>query len=428
MAFDGIVLNSIIKELSVLKDGKVNKIYEPSKDELIFSIYANNNNFALNININANDYRIHLTTRSKPNPYSAPNFCMLLRKYLIGAKISRIYMNDLERIAFIEYECLNEMNDKVIRTLVIELMGKYSNVILLNQDNNIIDALKKHDSENINSRSIMPARKYIFPISKKQNIYDLSEKEFIDYCKNNESHTLDTIVPNNFTGISKMFIQASLEELNLSNTVTEKSLKEIYNYIKNILNSNNDKCKKYKNNYVITLEKKNEELENNFFLDDYYFFKSQEELYKNYRNDLLKVINYTLDKITRKLDNINSKISSCKNMEKYKIYGELLIANIYRVDTLKINNDFVELENYYNNNEYVKIPVENNLTTSENAEKYFKKYNRFKNTLEVVNVQKKDAEQELNYLESLIYEIDNAQDIDSVNEIYNEISEIIKNI
>lgn len=425
MAFDGIVLNSIVQELSVLKNGKVNKIYEPSKDELIFSIYANGNNFALNINVNANDYRINLTTKSKPNPYAAPNFCMLLRKYLIGAKINKIYMNDLERIVFIEFECINEMNDKIIRTLIIELMGKYSNVILLNQDNNIIDALKKHDSEDKDARSIMPARKYILPDSKKQNILKLNEGEFIQYTKSQKNNTLDTLLSNNFTGISKIFIQSSLEKLNLSNTVTEKSLRKIYNYIKSIVSSNNGKCRKYKKNYTITLEDEKEELENNFFLDDYYFSKAQEELYKNYRNDLLKVINYTLDKIIRKLDNINRKISSCKNMEKYKIYGELLIANIYRLDTVKVSDNFVELENYYDNNEYIKIPIENNLTTSENAEKYFKKYNKLKNTLEVVNVQKKDTEEELNYLESLIYEIDNAQDIDSVNEIYNEISENI---
>ena len=112
-------------------------------------------------------------------------------------------------------------------------------------------------------------------------------------------------------------------------------------------------------------------------------------------------------------------------MEKYKVYGELLIANIYRIDTLKTSDDFVELENYYDNNNLVKIPINNELSTSRNAENYFKKYNKQKNTLEIVNAQKKDSEKELDYLESLIYELDNANDLDSVNEIYNEISENI---
>lgn len=472
MAFDGIVLKKVVDELQVLKNGKVNRIYEPNKNELLISIYANGNTYALNIDISANNYRLNLTTNEKPNPFVAPNFCMLLRKYLINSRINKIYTNGLERICFIEFECFNEMNDKIYRTLAIELMGKYSNVILVNSENTIIDALKRFDSEseiintsktsnakditNTNSsnirRDIMPGRKYVFPNSDKQDFLSFTEKDFVDYCMKSDYHTLDALLPSSFTGISKLFIQSCLEELKISNTVSENSLKEIYKYIKDILNGISI-CKNYKNNY--TIFKYNEEnsdranldtemklsnssdnnininnnantnLQINFFLDDFYFNKAQEDIFKNYRNNLLKIINGTLDKLTRKLDNINSKIETCQNMEKYKVYGELLIANIYRIDTLKTSDNFVELENYYDNNNLVQIPINNELSTSQNAENYFKKYNKQKNTLEVVNAQKKDSEKELDYLGSLIYELDNAIDLDSVNEIYNEISENI---
>ncbi len=472
MAFDGIVLKKVVDELQVLKNGKVNRIYEPNKNELLISIYANGNTYALNIDISANNYRLNLTTNEKPNPFVAPNFCMLLRKYLINSRINKIYTNGLERICFIEFECFNEMNDKIYRTLAIELMGKYSNVILVNSENTIIDALKRFDSEseiintsktsnakditNTNSsnirRDIMPGRKYVFPNSDKQDFLSFTEKDFVDYCMKSDYHTLDALLPSSFTGISKLFIQSCLEELKISNTVSENSLKEIYKYIKDILNGISI-CKNYKNNY--TIFKYNEEnsdranldtemklsnssdnnininnnantnLQINFFLDDFYFNKAQEDIFKNYRNNLLKIINGTLDKLTRKLDNINSKIETCQNMEKYKVYGELLIANIYRIDTLKTSDNFVELENYYDNNNLIKIPINNELSTSQNAENYFKKYNKQKNTLEVVNAQKKDSEKELDYLGSLIYELDNAIDLDSVNEIYNEISENI---
>ena len=433
MAFDGLILNSIIKELKVLINGKVNRIYEPNKNELIFSIYSNKVTYALNIDISANNYRLNLTTKEKANPYVAPNFCMLLRKHLIGSKINKIYMNNLERIAFIDFECFNEMNDKITRTLAIELMGKYSNVILLNQDKIIIDALKKFDNENLDSssRNIMPARKYILPNSSKKDILNFSEKDFINFCiekSNNTSYTLDNIISSNFTGISKLFVQSALEELKLSNTVANSSLIEIYNYILNIVNSNNLICKEYKNNYTICLNlisESKEPLQINFFLDDFYFSKYQKDIFINYRNNLLKIINVTLDKITRKLDNIDRKISACKDLEKYKTFGELLIANIYRIDTKKAANKFVEVENYYDNNSIVQIPIDNDLTTSQNAEKYYKKYNKLKNTLEIVKIQKKDSEKELDYLGSLIYELDNANDLDSVNEIYNEISENI---
>ena len=433
MAFDGLILNSIIKELKVLINGRVNRIYEPNKNELIFSIYSNKVTYALNIDISANNYRLNLTTKEKSNPYVAPNFCMLLRKHLIGSKINKIYMNNLERIAFIDFECFNEMNDKITRTLAIELMGKYSNVILLNQNKIIIDALKKFDNENLDSssRNIMPARKYILPNSSKKDILNFSEKDFINFCiekSNNTSYTLDNIISSNFTGISKLFVQSALEELKLSNTVTNSSLIELYSYILNIINSNNLICKEYKNNYTICLNlisESKEPLQINFFLDDFYFSKYQKDIFINYRNNLLKIINVTLDKITRKLDNIDRKIYACKDLEKYKTFGELLIANIYRIDTKKTSNKFVEVENYYDNNSIIQIPIDNDLTTSQNAEKYYKKYNKLKNTLEIVKIQKKDSEKELDYLGSLIYELDNANDLDSVNEIYNEISENI---
>ncbi len=428
MAFDGMVLKSVVKELNILKNGKVNRIYEPSNNNIIFSIYAEGSTYALDIDVSANNYRINLTTHEKSNPYVAPNFCMLLRKYLIGARINKIYTNGLERIVFIEFECFNEMNDKITRTLVIELMGKYSNIILLNHENVILDALKRFDTNVINAdeRNIMPMRKYILPSSNKKDIETLSKENFMVICKSQNIHTLDLLLSSTFTGISKLFIQSALDFLKISNTVSDKNLEELYDYIFNILSSNNVVCKKYKNNYSIFIDNNEKEsFQINFFLDDFYYEKMQEDLFKNYRNNLLKVINNTLDKITKKLDNINNKIEACKDMNKYKIYGELLIANIYRINTLNISDNFVELENYYDNNNIVSVPVNTDISTSQNAEKYFRKYNKLKNTLEVVNIQKKDAEKELNYLGSLIYELDNATDIDAINEIYNEISENI---
>ena len=249
MAFDGIVLKKVLDELQVLQNGKVNRIYEPNKNELLLSIYANGNTYALNIDISANNYRVNLTTNEKPNPFVAPNFCMLLRKYLINSRINKIYTNGLERICFIEFECFNEMNDKIYRTLVIELMGKYSNVILVNSENTIIDALKRFDSESAR-RDIMPGRKYVFPNSDKQDFLSYTEKDFVDYCMKSDYHTLDSLLPSSFTGISKLFIQSCLEELKISNTVTENSLKEIYKYINDILNGYSI-CKNYKNNYTI---------------------------------------------------------------------------------------------------------------------------------------------------------------------------------
>ena len=139
MAFDGIVTKSIVTELNQqIVGGKINKVFEPNKNEIILGIYNKGKNYALNCSISVDNYRINLTTKSKPNPLNAPNFCMLLRKHLIGGKIKNITMRGLERIVILELECYNELNDLIIKKLVVELMGKHSNIILLNDKSIII--------------------------------------------------------------------------------------------------------------------------------------------------------------------------------------------------------------------------------------------------------------------------------------------------
>lgn len=165
MAFDGITLHNIVEEMQNVIGAKVNRIYEPTSNNVVISIF-NGNTFAINIDTTATNYRIHFTNHTKPNPMVAPNFCMILRKYIGNGKISNIYMKGLERICYIEFTCFNEMNDEVKRTLIVELMGKYSNIVLVNENNTILDALKKFDSENVNGRSIMPGRKYTEPEDK----------------------------------------------------------------------------------------------------------------------------------------------------------------------------------------------------------------------------------------------------------------------
>ena len=472
MAFDGIILKKVIDELQILENAKVNKIFQPSNNNIVINVYRGKN-YSINIDVSASDYGIYITKHNKKNPIVAPNFCMTLRKYLTGAKIKRIYMHGLERICFIEFETHNEMNDLVNRTLTIELMGKYSNIVLCNEKNMIIDALKKFDG-NGSSRDIMPTRFYELPEQPKIEFTNISESDFIKIAnddkekiqntnKENLQNTneemssnnkrLETVIPNKFVGISKLFIQSAIEELHISNTISDKSLKEIYEYINKILSSNDDLFKKYKNSYTVFSEEKNNDtdnLKNNYFLDNFYNEKANQESYVNYRNMVLKILNGTLDKLLKKMDNINEKIKSCENMEQYKIYGELLIANMYKfdnksktynneADSKEINNahdnfnfeyeadkentQCVVVENYYDNNNKIEIPIDCHLSISKNAEKYFKKYNKLKNTVKVVNIQKKETEKELYYLESLIQEMDNCTTFDDVDAVYNEISE-----
>lgn len=434
MAFDGITTKSISYELqhSIL-GGKINKIFEPNKNEVLLSIYANGKNYALNICIDSNLYRIHLTTNAKPNPLNAPNFCMLLRKHLIGYKIKSISSNDnLERIIKIELEGYNELNDLTTKYLIVELMGKHSNIILLNDKFFIIDSLRHLDTLSNSYRDILPAHEYSYPENNKNNFYTIkSAEEFCNLVLTNNVTNLTNFLVGYFTGFSKPFIKNIILKQNISNTEFSKGdILNIYEYLSKILNnldSNEISLIKYSNekgklDYVIDLVPKSSDLDINFYIDDFYYNKETNNNYVSYRNNLLKLISHILKKYSLRLESINKKLKECENKDLYKLYGELITANLYKFSK-DFNSDKVEVENYYDNNAILAIPLDNTISIANNAKKYFRKYNKLKNALEIVTLQKKETEEELQYIESIIYELEYTKDIQEINEIYNEISE-----
>ena len=428
MAFDGIVTKSIVSELNrYIVGGKINKIFEPNKNEIILGIYNNGKNYALNCSISVDTYRINLTTNSKPNPLNAPNFCMLLRKHLIGGRIKNITITGLERIVVIELECYNELNDLTVKKLIVELMGKHSNIILLNDKNIIIDSLRHLDSSSNSTRDILPAHPYEFPEVSKLDFLEIkSFDEFYENAKDLED--LDNGISSTFNGISKLFIQSILDEKNIENVVNKENLEVIYNYLIKCLNGK-VYLKKYNNDYTLTLEQietsDSNSIENipylNFSIDDFYTDKEQKSDFINYRNTVLKLVEGTLKKITKKLKNINLKLKECEDKDKFQLYGELITANMYKFK--EFNSDCIEVENYYDNNSLIKIPVNKNLSPSVNAKNYYKKYNKLKNALVIVNKQKAETNEEIDYIETIIFALDNAKTLNDIEEIYSEIKE-----
>lgn len=428
MGFDGIIAKSIVTELNnTILNGKINKIYEPNKNEIILGIYANGLNYALDIIISSNNYRLNLTVNKKSNPTSAPSFCMLLRKHLVGFKISKIDMCGLERIITLELEGYNELNDLIHKNVIIELMGKHSNIVLTNENNIIIDSLRHLDSSTGSVRDIMPAREYIIPVSNKIDLYSISNfEDFYSYTKSISS--LDTGLPDVFTGISRTFIDYAISSLGIDSSVSIDNLKLMYSYINSVLTnipkSKNSCCLTSTGDFTVI--PKNRETDTslyfNLFIDDFYFAKETSEDFIEYRNSILRLAASVLGKISKKLKNINLKLEDCKNIDTYRLYGELLTANLYKIKNLK-NENFIELENYYDNNKKIKIPLDNKYSISINSKNYFKKYNKLKNTLSIVSKQKLETEKEINYIESIIYELDRAKTITDVNEIYTEMYE-----
>ncbi len=424
MAFDGIVTKSISNELcNSIINCKVNKIYEPTKNDIIFNLYGNGKIFNLAICTNASFARLHLTEYTKPNPLNAPNFCMFLRKHLVGAIITDINSFDLERIVKINFETYNELNDKINKTLYIELMGQFSNVILVNENGTILDCLNHVSTK---ARELLPVRPYSFPVNTKQSFLELSNfEEFYKIFNDNFNSSIDKTLSDTFIGISRKFIQAICVKLDIDLLINNKeNLRNLYNYIKKII-ENIDKLNVEcflmpdKSDYYIDIAKNPSKLAVNTFLDKYYYEKEQQSLYSTYREYLLSFLLRTLNKYKKRLININSKLKECDKMDTYKLYGELLTSNLYMI---KEPIDSITVLNYYTGKD-ITIPLDSTLSPSKNVERYYKKFNKCKNTIEVVNKQKVETEEELKYMEGLIFSIQECNSLIELQEIGNEVEE-----
>lgn len=437
MAYDGLVNYSIVKELNkTIINGKIDKIFEPNFDEIILGIYSTGTKYALDLVTNSRYYRANLTTNAKTNPSQAPNFCMTLRKHLLGTHITKIYTNNLERIIFIEFEGYNKSKDFSNKKLIVELMGKHSNIILIDDEDMIIDALKHFSLNSGSYRNIFSGEKYELPKSDKLDFMDISDKdEFYRVLENNSKKlnttNLSTIISNTFTGISKTSGVAFEDELSIDNELNKYNSDTLFEYINKIIHIDTVVAgKEFDNDYSLTLKFDNvpsgENLLVNFFLDDYYTNKESKNTFVTYRDNLLKLILGKLKKLNTRLDAVNEKINDCRDAEKYRLYGELITSNLY-----KINNEHIEkitLDNYYENNLPITIPLDKSITPSMNAKKFFKKYQKLKNSKEFIEQQKLSITNDINYLESVFYEIEAARNVEDIDEIYSEIRESNINI
>ena len=430
MAFDGIVTKTIANELQNLSGARIDKIFQPNKDNILIGCYLNKTNYLINICINSSSYRIHLTTHPRSNPSVAPNFCMVLRKHLLGLHIKNIITNNLERVVTIEFEGFDEIDDIISKKLVIELMGKHCNVIILDDQNIIIDSMR-HIYQEDSNRNIVPHLKYIYPTTNKKNFLDCTDfSEFLDLLPNELSiDTFPLILSNIFNGFSRSFVSGLLQDLNIDN-LNNIDLEKIYNEIRNIVfeNDTNNLNFKYidvkgkKDYYLSTSNNENlTPFHLNFFLDDFYFEKETSQEFRVYRDSVLKMILSVLDKYKKRLNNMNKKLAECDDMQKYQLYGELITANLYRIENIPISN--IVLENYYGNNKEISIELDSRYSPSVNAKRFFKKYNKLKNTLEIVTKQKDETLKELDYIESIVYELEAATTLDEVYSIFEEISE-----
>lgn len=443
MAFDGIAVHAITKELNnKLAGGKLEKVYQPENDELVFHIHSKEGNFKLYLSCNSGSARINLMTESIKNPPTPMNFCMLLRKHIQGGRIKNITQKDCERIVEIPFETVNELGFYVNKKLIVEIMGKHSNIILVDMESNkIIDSIKRISIDVNRIRQILPGKIYEYPPSQDKIPFDkitIQEIERICLCTPNK---LPKALLNGIQGISPIIAEQLTDGLEISSEIpynieeAKQSAQIVYKNLCNILHildKENQTPKVYINQNgspvdfhaipLLALEgvyDVKEFIEISKAIEFFYSHRTSSNRIKQKSSDLEKAIKNNLDKLYLKKQRLSEDLLKAENSEKYRLFGELLTANIHEFKTGDSN---VTVLNYYDGTE-ITIPLNKKNSPSKNAQNYFKKYGKSKTAIKEKAIQLKENDIDIDYLESISVFIGNAKSVEEVEEIRTELVE-----
>ncbi len=439
MAFDGIVISNLVSEFNeLLLNGRIYKIAQPENDELLITIKNDKNQYRILISANPSLPLIYLTDNNKPSPLTAPNFCMLLRKHLNNGRITAITQPGLERIIDFTIEHLNEMGDLCQKHLIIEIMGKHSNIIFCDDNYKILDSIKRVSAAISSVREVLPGRDY-FIASQKDSLNPLNT----DYeaFKNQvfaKPMDLKKAIYTSFTGISPIIAEeicynASIDSALCANTFNETEQLHIYNIfsqliddVKNALYTPNivyeDEVLKDFSSLCLNVYEDLSSVQYDSIsklIEDYYISKSVVTRIRQKSFDLRKIVSNALERNYKKLSLQENQLADTIKRDKYRIYGELLTTYMH---SLKDGEDKVNVFNYYDNCD-MSIPLDKSLTIKENALKYFERYNKLKRTNEALQVQTKETKEEIEHLESINTALDIALNEEDLVELKEEMSQ-----
>lgn len=437
MALDGFAISNLVTELKdKLINSRIIKISQPERDELILQIKNNGNTYRLFLSANASLPLIYLTNTNKQNPMIAPGFCMLLRKHLNSARIVDFIQPSLERIIKIKIEHLNELGDLSYKYLIIELMGKHSNIIFCDEENIIIDSIK-HVSHMVSSiREVLPGREYFLPvISEKYDPFSLTYEDFKEQILAKPLPLFKAIYTS-ITGFSPLMAnelctRASLDSFLPGNTITEDECLHLFKNFQRLMEDVNDK--NYQPNIIYEdgspiefscfLLNLYRDYENHIdasistILETYYASKNNITRIRQKSADLRKIVSNAIERSSKKLDLQLKQYKDTEKRDKFRIYGELI--NTYGYSVEPGAKKFKAL-NYYTNQE-IEIPLDSNLTIQENSQKYFNKYNKLKRTYEALTSLIEETKGELFHLESIKNSLDIAVTEDDLFQLKEEL-------
>ncbi len=438
MALDGIFLSFIKKEiLDGTQFSRVEKIHQPSREELVIHMRGKGGGKRLLLSVRANSPRIHFTEHAPENPATPPMFCMLMRKHLVGAALVDIRQSELDRVVYIDFDATNDNGDRGKLTLSIEIKAKHSNILLFDGDGKIIDALKRVDLSQSTVRQILPGFKYTAPPPQsKLNILEHSTENIIAQIKAYPNKTLSSSVLSTLQGVSPLTSrELSGENAELyTDEVSDKGFEALASAVDNLrkqvisgkalpfmLKDETGKpvdfsfmpIRQYGTKYVA---EEKESLSN--LLDDFYFECDRLDRTRQKAQDLVKFLNSAIARISKKISLQQAELKQCADKETLRISAELINANLYRLEK---GAPFYDLENYYDENKILRIKADPAKSPAANAQKYFKDYRKAK-TAEIMLAELiGNGKNDLQYLETVADALDRASTQAEIEEIRAEL-------
>jgi hypothetical protein len=437
MSFDGIFTKAVVDEIyPLLLNGKINKINQPDKNEINIQIY-NKENYKLLMSCANNLSRIHLSEKNKKNPITAYNFCMLLRKHLVGGTIKNIYQHKMDRVVCFEIENLNELKELSKKLLIIEIMGKHSNIILVDKESNkIIDSIKHIDSRQSSIREVFPNKDYFFVKDEKENILEENYKLPSEILKVSEPISMKKFFYTNYLGFSPIISYELLHNSNVdsdtnSANLDAESIRRIdENFVKlvdNIKSENyfpifiKDDANNNKDFYCfdLSLYENKEKVESiSSLVENFYHNNSLRDRINQKASGFKKILTTKLNRLTNKYLAMNDELLNNQSKEDLKIFADLLSINIYK---LQKGMKRVTVENIYDNMKEIEISLDEKKSPRENIEAYYKKYKKLKTADEIIKAELPKIEEEMKYIKQILETIEIITELNELSEIEEEL-------
>ena len=444
MALDGAFLRHLKKEITDRALGaRVDKIYQPNKEELVFLLRTRQEAFKLLLSARANSPRIHFTQYAPENPKVPPMLCMLLRKRLSGAKLVEVRQPGLERLLYLDFDAANELGDKVRLSLVIEIMGKYSNIILVDGQGKIVDALKRVDEEMSSQRLVQPGLAYeLPPAQNKPCMLECQPEEIVEAIVHQpKNQSLNKGILNALQGLSPVVCREIEHQVGrgqelFTRDLTQEQRERLRFFLERLFTTVRDTAGEP---YMVT-KIKGKPMEFSFLnivqygtlasvsrwedfsslLDEFYEERDRQDRMRVKAQDLLRLLANASERLSRKINLQRGELARSEDREHLRVCGDLINANLYRIER---GSAFADLENFYDENRLMRVKLDPALNATQNAQKYYKEYHKAKTAQQVLGEQIAQAEQELLYVDSVFDCLSRAQSESELNEIRQELRE-----